>query len=166
MRPSLSFKARLGLLSLAVVVVDQWTKYLVETHIAVADPVTVIPGFLDLIYVRNSGIAFGLFAVGSNPVGIVALSLLGLVALILVLGYFWKTPESNRWVLFSLALILGGAVGNLADRILSGSVTDFIEVYVGNFHWPTFNAADSAITIGIVIMAVDSLLLQRRESAE
>jgi len=69
-------------------------------------------------------------------------------------------------VLLSLALILGGAIGNLADRLLSGSVTDFIEVYVGSFHWPTFNAADSAISIGIVIMAIDSLFLHRRTAAD
>ena len=159
-----SFKARLGLLSLAVVIVDQWTKRLAETHLAGAPPLEIIPGFLDLIYVRNSGIAFGLFAAGGNTLGVVALTVLGLVALAMVMAYFWKTPESNRWVLSSLALILGGAVGNLADRALSGTVTDFIEVYVGRYHWPTFNAADSAISIGIVMMALDALWLHRREA--
>ena len=159
-----SFKARLGLLSLGVVVVDQWTKHLAETHLAGAPALEIIPGFLDLIYVRNSGIAFGLFAAGSNTLGVIALTALGMIALLMVLAYFWKTPESNRWVLSSLALILGGAIGNLADRALSGSVTDFIEVYVGRYHWPTFNAADSAISIGIVMMAIDALWLHRRET--
>ncbi len=159
-----SLKARLGLLSVAVVVIDQWTKNLAETHLAGAPAYQVIPGFLDLIYVRNSGIAFGLFAAGSNTLGVIALTGLGLIALAMVLVYFWKTPDSNRWVLSSLALILGGAVGNLADRALSGSVTDFIEVYVGKYHWPTFNAADSAITVGILMMAFDALWLHRRET--
>ena len=156
-----SFKLRLLLLSAAVLVFDQWTKSLVEAHLATGPPKVLIPGFLELIYVRNSGIAFGLFAAGSNTTGIVVLTLLGLVALGLVVLYFWKTPAENRWVLVSLALILGGAVGNLLDRAISGSVTDFIEVYAGQFHWPTFNAADSAISIGIVMMAIDALWLQR-----
>ena len=160
-----SFKGRLILLSLAVVVADQWTKYLIERHLAPNRQIEVIPGFLDLIYVRNSGIAFGLFAAGSNPLGIVALTVLGLVALTMVLVYFWRTPDSNRWVLVALAFILGGAIGNLVDRALSGSVTDFIEVYLGPFHWPTFNAADSAITIGIVMIAIDALWLHRKEKS-
>ena len=160
-----SFKLRLLLLSAAVLVVDQWTKSLVETHLSTGPPQVIIPGFLDLIYVRNSGIAFGLFAAGSNTAGVMILTLLGVVALGLVLLYFWKTPAANRWVLVSLSLILGGAVGNLLDRALSGSVTDFIEVYVGSYHWPTFNAADSAISIGIVMMVIDALWLERRRSA-
>jgi signal peptidase II len=157
-----SFKLRLLLVSAAVLVVDQWTKSLVETHLATGPQRVIIPGFLDLIYVRNSGIAFGLFAAGSNTLGILILTLLGGVALALVLVYFWKTPAENRWVLVSLSLILGGAVGNLLDRLLSGSVTDFIEVYVGRYHWPTFNAADSAISIGIVMMVIDAVWLERR----
>ena len=161
MRAISAFKGRLVLVSLAVVVVDQWTKFLAERHLAGAQPLEIIPGFLELIYVRNSGIAFGLFAAGSNSVGIFVLTALGLVALTLVLVYFWQTPASQRWILISLALILGGAIGNLA---FSGSVTDFIEVYVGRYHWPTFNTADSAITIGIVMMAIDALWLQRREA--
>ena len=158
---SAAIKGRLGLLSLAVLVVDQWTKHLAERHLAGQAPREIIPGFLDLIYVRNTGVAFGLFAAGSNLVGIAILTLLGLVALALVLYYFWKTPETNRVVLVALALILGGAVGNLLDRVMSGSVTVFIDVYVGAHHWPTFNAADSAITIGIVLMAADALWPRR-----
>lgn len=163
MAPSVSpFKARLGLLALAVLVVDQWTKHLAETSLAGRPPYVVIPGFLDLIHVENTGVAFGLFASGGSRAGVVALTLLGLVALALVLYYFWRTPETNRLVLVSLALILGGAVGNLLDRVMSGSVTDFIDVYVGEYHWPTFNAADSAITIGIVLLALDAFWVQRQ----
>ena len=90
-----SFKLRLLLLSAAVLVVDQWTKSLVETHLSTGPPQVIIPGFLDLIYVRNSGIAFGLFAAGSNTAGVMILTLLGVVALGLVLLYFWKTPAAN-----------------------------------------------------------------------
>ena len=159
--PLTLLKARLGLLSLFVLVIDQWTKQLAETALAGRPPVTVVPGFIDLIHVENTGVAFGLFAAGSSPTGVLALTLLGMVALALVLYYFWRTPESNRVVLVSLALILGGAVGNLVDRVMSGSVTDFIDVYVGTHHWPTFNAADSAITIGIVLLSIDALWVRR-----
>jgi signal peptidase II len=154
-------KARLGLVSLAVLVADQWTKHLAESALAGRPPLTIIPGFLDLVHVENTGVAFGLFAAGSSPAGVLALTLLGMVALGLVLYYFWRTPENNRVVLFSLALILGGAIGNLVDRVMSGSVTDFIDLYVGTHHWPTFNTADSAITVGIVLLSIDALWMQR-----
>jgi signal peptidase II len=155
-------KARLGLVSLAVLVLDQWTKHIAESSLAGRPPVSVIPGFLDLVHVENTGVAFGLFAAGSSTFGVLGLTLLGMIALGLVLYYFWRTPETNRVVLFSLALILGGAVGNLVDRVMSGSVTDFIDVYVGTHHWPTFNAADSAITIGIVLLSFDALFGRRQ----
>ena len=156
------FKARLGVVSLAVLVVDQWTKHLAETSLAGRPPRSVVPGFLDLVHVENTGVAFGLFAAGSSTLGVVTLTLLGMLALGLVLYYFWRTPESNKGVLFSLALILGGAVGNLVDRVMSGSVTDFIDVYVGTHHWPTFNAADSAITVGIVLLTIDAVFGRRQ----
>ncbi len=157
-----SIKGRLALLSLAVLVADQWTKHLAELHLLGAPALSLIPGFLDLIYVRNSGVAFGLFAAGSSLAGVVVLTALGLLAFSLVLFYFLKTPVSNRTVLVALALILGGAVGNLVDRVMRGSVTDFIDVYVASHHWPTFNAADSAITIGITLMAIDAFWLHRQ----
>jgi signal peptidase II len=157
----LQLKARLGVVSLAVLVVDQWTKHLAESALAGRPPRTVIPGFIDLVHVENTGVAFGLFAAGSSTLGVLILTLLGMVALGLVLYYFLRTPESNRVVLVSLALILGGAIGNLIDRVMSGSVTDFIDVYVGTHHWPTFNTADSAITVGIVLLSIDALLVRR-----
>jgi signal peptidase II len=154
-------KARFGLVSLAVLVLDQWTKHLAESSLAGRPPLTLVPGLLDLVHVENTGVAFGLFAAGSSTFGVLTLTLLGMIALALVLYYFWRTPDTNRGVLFSLALILGGAVGNLVDRVMSGSVTDFIDVYVGTHHWPTFNAADSAITIGIVLLTFDALFGRR-----
>jgi signal peptidase II len=162
MSASSQLKARLGLLSLAVLVLDQWTKHLAETSLAGRPPLTLIPGFLDLVLVENTGVAFGLFAAGSSTAGVLGLTLLGMIALGLVLYYFWRTPETNRVVLVSLALILGGAIGNLIDRVMSGSVTDFIDAYVGTHHWPTFNAADSAITVGIVLLSIDALFARRQ----
>jgi signal peptidase II len=149
-------KLRYLFISLAVLVLDQWTKWLVEVHLPHHATHPVIPGFLNLTHVRNTGVAFGLFASDGAQTSWV-LTLLGLVALSAVAVYFWLTPGRDRFLLVSLALVVGGAIGNLIDRVSSGAVTDFIDVYVGTSHWPSFNVADSAISIGIVLMAIDSL---------
>lgn len=156
-------KLRFLFLSLGVIVLDQWTKWLVELHIPhhVAQP--VIPGFLNLTHVRNTGVAFGLFASYGDK-GSWMLTLLGLAALTAVGVYFWFAPARDRLLLGALALVVGGAVGNLLDRMTSGAVTDFVDVYVGTYHWPSFNVADSAISIGIVLMAIDSF--RTRKDAE
>lgn len=142
------------LLSLAVVVFDQWSKWWVEQNLPLHQPMTIIPGFLNFTHVQNSGVAFGMFAEGGGR-GTLILTALGLVALSVVGVYFWRTATSDRLMLTSLALILGGAVGNLLDRIAAGFVTDFIDAYFGTYHWHTFNVADSAITVGIALMALD-----------
>ncbi len=117
----------------------------------------VVPGLLNLTHVRNTGVAFGLFAAQGTTGGSWLLTLLGLTALTAVGIYFWFTPSRDRLLLVALALVVGGAVGNLIDRVVAGAVTDFIDVYVGLHHWPAFNVADSAISVGIALMALDSL---------
>jgi signal peptidase II len=149
-------KLRYLLVSLAVIVLDQWTKWLVEVHLPAHSTHPVIPGLFNLTHVRNTGVAFGLFASDGGGSGAWLLTLLGLGALIAVGLYFWYTPSRDRVLLAALALVVGGAVGNLIDRVSSGAVTDFLDVYVGLHHWPSFNVADSAISIGIVLMAIDS----------
>lgn len=158
-------KARYLLLSLAVVVLDQWSKWLVESRLVDHGPFVVVPGFLNFIFVKNTGVAFGMFAAHGNDWAWMILALLGMAALALVALYFWKTPAADRLMLTALALIMGGAVGNLIDRIANRAVTDFVDAYVGTYHWHTFNVADSAITIGICLMALD-ILFGRREPAE
>jgi signal peptidase II len=157
-------KLRYLLVSLGVLVLDQWTKWLVEAHLPHHTAQPIIPGFLNLTHVRNTGVAFGLFAsdagVGNNWL----LTLLGIGALVAVGVYFWFAPARERSLLVALALVVGGAVGNLIDRVSSGAVTDFIDVYVGAHHWPSFNVADSAISIGIVLMAIDSFRPRHREA--
>lgn len=153
---TLAGKASYLLISLAVLALDQWTKWLVEAHLPAHTSLAVIPDLLSLTHVRNTGVAFGLFAAGGAGGAAWLLTLLGLAALAAVGAYFWFAPRDNRLLLFALALIVGGAVGNLFDRVVSGAVTDFIDVYVGVHHWPSFNVADSAISIGIVTLAIDS----------
>ena len=149
-------KLRFLFVSLAVLVLDQWSKWLVELHLPAQAAHPLIPGFLNLTHVRNTGVAFGLFAAQGTTNGSWLLTLLGLAALAAVGVYFWFTPSRDRLLLSALALVVGGAVGNLVDRVISGAVTDFIDVYVGAHHWPAFNVADSAISIGIALMAIDS----------
>jgi signal peptidase II len=153
--------------SLAIVVLDQWSKWLVEVHLPQHATEPVIPGLLNLTHVRNTGVAFGLFAadgVGGSGGGGWLLTLLGIAALAAVSIYFFGFAR-DRLLLTALALVMGGAVGNLIDRVSSGAVTDFIDFYVGAHHWPSFNVADSAISIGIVLMALDSLRPRHKEPA-
>jgi len=151
-------KAAFLLVALVVLVLDQWSKWLVEIHLPQLTSVAVIPGLLNFTHVRNTGVAFGLFAgAHDGALHALALSLVGALALAVVLVYYWRTPKHDRLLLVALALVLGGAVGNLMDRIAGGAVTDFIDFYVGTHHWHTFNVADSAISIGLVLMAWDAL---------
>ena len=145
------------LMGLAVLVADQWTKWLVEESLALGQRIEVIPSLLNLTHVRNTGIAFGLFASGGDLLGTIVLTVLGLAGLALLGFYFFRTPQADRWMLTSLGLILGGALGNLADRIATGGVTDMVDFYFGSFHWYTFNVADSAITVGIIVMSAQIL---------
>lgn len=149
-------KLRYLFVSLGVVSLDQWTKWLVEIHLPQHTSEAILPGLLNLTHVRNTGVAFGLFASHGMNGGSWLLTLLGLAALAAVAAYFWFASPHDRLLLTSLALVVGGAIGNLIDRMSSGAVTDFIDVYVGTWHWPSFNVADSAISIGIVLMAIDS----------
>jgi signal peptidase II len=148
-------KFRFVLLALLVVAIDQWTKWWVEISLEMHEVRQLIPN-LNLTRVSNTGVAFGLLPAHGSLWGTVLLTGLGLVALTVVATFFIRARRSERWLLTGLGLILGGAIGNLIDRILSGAVTDFIDFYVGNYHWHTFNVADSAISIGILFMIIDS----------
>lgn len=163
--PSRRVKARFLLISLAVLVVDQWSKWWIERRLDLHDSIPIIPGCLDFTHVSNTGVAFGLLPAHGDLTATLLLTLLGLIALGVIGYYFLRTPADHRLLLTSLSLVLGGALGNLLDRIAAGAVTDFIDFYVGDWHWHTFNVADSAITIGIVLMALE-LLLTRRRSVE
>jgi len=149
-------KRRYLLISLAVLVLDQWTKWLVEARIPVHESREIIPGLLHLSHVRNTGVAFGLLPARGDGKVTALLVALVFVALILVAAYFRKLPASERGLLAALALVLGGAVGNLVDRLATGAVVDFLGVYLGNYRWPDFNVADSAISVGLVWMLIDS----------
>ena len=157
-------KWKLLWVSLVVLGMDVATKGLVLWLLPEGASRVVIPGVLNFTHVQNPGVAFGLFnTLGSAgpPVLIAA----GLIALVVVVVYFKQTASEDRMLLWALALILGGAVGNLVDRIATGSVTDFVDVYFRTYHWHTFNVADSAISIGIGLMLLD-LIRERSRHRE
>jgi signal peptidase II len=148
-------KRRVLLLALAVFVFDQWTKWLVETRVPLHSSQEIIPGLLHLSHVRNSGVAFGLFATLGATWG--AWIVTGAVSIVLagVIWFFRRTSDQEPLLLTALGLVLGGAVGNLLDRITTGAVTDFVGVFIGSYRWPDFNVADSAISIGICLLVLD-----------
>ncbi len=154
------------LISAAIFVLDQWSKFQIESSVPLHRTIEVIPGFFNLIHVENTGVAFGLFAARGDKLGTWLLTGLGLVALAVVSVYFARLDRRERLALGGLALVLGGAVGNLVDRVLSGGVTDFLDFYHGSYHWHTFNVADSAITLGVCVILLDSLLQGRRTGHE
>ncbi|MCZ6599325.1 MAG: signal peptidase II [Acidobacteria bacterium] len=142
-------------LAIAIFTLDQITKAAATAWLAPRDEVTIIPGFLDLAYVRNTGAVFGMFRSLADPWRSLILTLVPLLALALVIAMALRTPPTRLRVHGALGLILGGALGNLLDRLRLGSVVDFIEVYVGRYHWPNFNAADSAICVGVGLLVFD-----------
>jgi signal peptidase II len=142
------------LIAILVVLLDQITKFLVRSLIGPFDTIKVLP-FLHLVSVRNEGAAFGMFkGFGNTP--FIAISLIAVIVIIVLL----VKGRENR---FALALILGGATGNMIDRITMGSVTDFVDVFAGRFHWPAFNVADSSLTIGLAVMLVSSFIQLRQK---
>ena len=140
------------LLILLILIVDQSTKTLIVKTISPFSVKEVIPGFFNLVFVRNTGAIFGFFSNSGSLIIRIMLPLATLTALGLVIYFFIKTELSEKLVLFSLSLIIAGALGNFTDRIFRGYVVDFLHFYIKNLHWPSFNAADSCITVGAAIL--------------
>jgi signal peptidase II len=140
-----------------IVVLDQITKALVKARLPLHESITVIPGFFDLTHVRNTGAAYGFLDNVDFPYKPAVMVFVALVALVAVAAYALTLPASQRVARYGLALILGGAVGNLIDRATMGYVVDFVDVYWRGIHFWAFNVADSAITVGVVLMLVDVL---------
>lgn len=136
----------------AVIALDRLTKWLIIRHLPEAHEIPVIPGLFQLSHWENTGAAFSMFADSSSPWR--TLGLIGFaVAALLVVGFLlWKSGSALNAVTLALALIMGGASGNLWDRVARGTVTDFLDFYIGQHHWPPFNVADSAIVVGSLLL--------------
>ncbi len=140
-----------------IVVLDQAAKALVRRHVALDESVTVIPGFLDLTRVHNTGTAFGFMNGTDFPFKTIVLACVAVGALTGLAMYASSLPREQWLARTALALILGGAAGNLIDRIVSGYVVDFVDVYWSGWHFWAFNVADAAITVGVALMILDLL---------
>jgi signal peptidase II len=154
--------ALIGWVAGAVLVLDQVTKALVLTHLPLGGSIPVIPGLFDLTHVHNPGGAFGFLSGLSAEVRSLLFVAVSLLAAGLILYFYWQTPVRQRFLALGLCLLFGGALGNLVDRIRFGVVVDFLDLYVGDLHWPAFNVADSAITVGVFIFGYHILFRKIR----
>ena len=143
--------------SVAALVLDRLSKWQVQRRIELHDSISVIPGFFRIAHLENPGAAFGIFSDTPTPFKLGLLIALSAVALVVVTILLWKNSTSLSSTSIGLALILGGAIGNLWDRVLHHRVTDFLLFYYHQYEWPAFNLADSAIVVGAGLLVLDLL---------
>jgi len=143
------------LLIIFTVFIDQITKYLIRKNLSPHEVINILPG-LNIVHVSNTGAAFGILR-GAGNLFFIGISVIAIAVILYLL-----IKEKRHLLPYSL--ILGGAIGNLIDRITIGHVTDFIDLYVGRFHWPAFNVADSSLTVGIIILFIEILRTDKKKS--
>lgn len=147
--------------ALAVIVLDQISKWAIIRSLNVHESVPVVTDLFNLVHVRNRGMAFGFMNRSDIDLAFYFLLAASLGAVVLLLIWFFRLKEGDIRLQLGLSLILGGALGNLIDRLRFGEVIDFLDFYLGPYHWPAFNLADSAITAGTFLVAL-SLIFQRK----
>jgi len=156
-------------LAAAVIILDRLSKLWIQSEVSLYETRTVIPGLFDIVHTENRGMAFGLFSGGESTLRSVLLVGVALVVLVVVVVMLWRMPSQagggSRLMSGALALVLGGAMGNLYDRAFRGSVTDFLDVYWGTWHWPAFNVADSAISVGAILLML-TLVTEKERAKE
>lgn len=148
--------------ALIVILLDQITKLAVVARLPVHDCIPVIKGFFNIVHVRNRGMAFGVLNRPNMDLAFYVLVAVSIGAIILLLIWFYRVRHESKRLIFGLSLIMGGAAGNLIDRIRLREVIDFLDFYAGQYHWPAFNIADSAITLGTSWVAL-CLIFQRKK---
>jgi signal peptidase II len=148
----------------SVLALDRITKWLIESRVSFLDSYSVIPGFFEIVHSQNRGVAFGMFNDSTSEWRTLLLVIGSIAAVVVISGMLWKAERLDRKTVWGCALILGGAAGNLLDRLLWGQVTDFLLFHVGEYQWPTFNVADSAIVIGSGLLLLD-LVRAKRQAA-
>lgn len=149
-----------------VLALDWVTKSAVASWLPLGASRSVVDGFFDLVHYRNTGMAFGLFASSEPWLREWVLPAAQIAIVVLVVAMFRSIGDEAPRSRIALALVLGGAAGNLSERLLSGFVTDFLDFYLASYHWPAFNVADSAITIGAGLLILDSVMMGRRPIRE
>ncbi|MBN2514799.1 MAG: lipoprotein signal peptidase [Deltaproteobacteria bacterium] len=138
-----------------ILLLDQVTKIYVMSHMSLRDSIIVIDGFFNITYIRNPGAAFGFLADSSPAFRSIFFVAIAVMAIIMILYLIKKISDERLLLTLCLSLILGGAVGNLIDRVRFGEVIDFLDFYLFSYHWPAFNVADSAITVGAIILVLE-----------
>jgi signal peptidase II len=145
----------------AVIAADQFTKWLIVSEVMDPPRVIEVAPFLNLVMVWNRGVSFGAF----NAAGVVMPWVLTVLAVVIAAGLLaWLWHAKGRLTAAALGLIIGGAIGNVIDRVRVGAVADFIDLHAGGYHWPAFNLADSAITVGVGLILLEALLGERRSA--
>jgi signal peptidase II len=152
------------LLALIVVLLDRWTKRLVAARIPMFTHIQIIPGFFRLTHTENTGAAFSLFADSPSHWKTGLLIGFSVIAMVIVSVLLWKQRRALTITGIALSLILGGAVGNLWDRVASGRVVDFLLLYVKQYQWPVFNLADSSIVLGAALLVIEILFSRPKKS--
>ncbi|MFY9909473.1 MAG: signal peptidase II [Candidatus Sulfotelmatobacter sp.] len=154
------------LIALIVVLLDRWTKHIVARRIALYAHIQVIPGFFRITHTENTGAAFSLFADSHAPWKTGMLIAFSVVALVIVSILLWKNNHAHILTGVALSLIMGGAIGNLWDRVTTGRVVDFLLVYVKRYQWPVFNLADSAIVVGAGLLVLEIVFGQEKHASK
>ena len=143
-------------LIIGIIIIDQWTKWIIKSSFSLYQSQPVIKDFFHLTYITNDGMAFGLTLPGGKHVLLILTILLtGFIA-----GYLWNERNGHPFIKYGLALILSGAVGNLIDRIIYGKVVDFIDIMIGDFNWYIFNVADTSVTVGMCFFVLHSIYVE------
>ena len=157
------------LIAALVFVLDRATKVLIERNVSIWDTHQVIPGFFNIVHTKNRGAAFGMFSNGNSELRTFLLIGVSVAVLIFVAVLLLQPSRAgfsgSRTTMIGLSLVLGGAIGNIYDRIVSGMVTDFLEFYVGQWHFAAFNVADSAITVGAGLLLLD-MWMSRKQAVQ
>jgi len=154
----------LSIIASVVLILDQATKLYVDANFRLHETVPVIRDFFHLTYVRNKGAAFGILS--DNAVRIPFFITVSIIAMLGILWYIKRLRDDQRLAIYSLSLVFSGALGNLIDRIRLGEVIDFLDVFWQRHHWPAFNVADSAITVGVTLLFIEMWREERNKSAE
>lgn len=158
------------LIVIALFAADRASKLWIESHLTLYDSFPVVPGIFNIVHTQNTGAAFGLFATASPGIRFLVLIVASLVMMGILSQMLWQATAAvsaaSSWLRLALALVLGGAVGNLYDRLRFDRVTDFLQVFLGTYEWPSFNVADSAICVGATLLGLDMLRSRNRKPAE
>lgn len=153
-------------MAIGIIFLDQVTKFLIHQSMRLHESIVIVEGFFAITYIRNPGAAFGFLANLSADVRFYFFVGVSIVALIFLSAFFLKTPREDFWTQIGISWVVGGAFGNLIDRLRLGEVIDFLDFFVGPYHWPAFNVADSAISMGLALLILQLFLRSKAETVK